>query len=180
MNTLKCHRPMMKCGGFLYALCFILLWSGQAYAGCVTTITATTPTVDFAVDATNGTVKHAKTGLMWKQCSEGLSGSNCATGSASLFTWQAALQLANNSTFAGFNNWRLPNLKEFGSITEEQCVLPAINATIFPATVSNEYWSASPYAANNTDAWSCSFSNGVGLFGLKSISLYVRLVRDGP
>lgn len=49
------------------------------------------------------------TGLMWKRCSEGLSGASCGTGSATAHSWSAALVLANASSHAGFADWRLPN-----------------------------------------------------------------------
>jgi len=162
----------------------MLTGSGQAFAAenCVNTITASTPTVDF-VDNGDGTVMHTKTGLMWKKCSEGLGGATCTTGAATAHDWQAALQLAetlnNGGGFASYNDWRVPNLKELHSIVERQCVNPAINATIFPATVSAQYWSASPYAGSNSDVWHVTFNNGSDFISDKSASRYVRLVRGG-
>jgi len=167
----------------------MLIWSGQAMAVCQTaSITASTPTADF-VDHGNGTVTHTRTGLMWKQCSEGLSGASCATGTATAHTWQAALQLAETlnagAGFATFNDWRVPNQKELNSIVERQCVTPSINAAIFPATVSNLYWSASPYAGaapyagNATAAWNVDFTDGSDNVFMKAGFLYVRLVRGG-
>jgi len=163
------------------ALCS-LLWGGTADAACVASITASTPTADF-VDHGNGTVTHIKTGLMWKQCSEGLSGAGCATGTATVYTWQGALQAAQTLNgaggFAGFTDWRVPNIKELNSIVENQCTLPSINATIFPATVSSWYWSASPYAGIATDAWDVFFGSGYDLASFKSSNSDVRLVRGG-
>lgn len=40
----------------------------------------------FTVNA-DGTVTDNATGLIWDQCSWGLSGTSCATGSASTYTW---------------------------------------------------------------------------------------------
>jgi len=166
---------------------FMLIWSGEAMAVCQTaSITASTPTSRFT-DNGNGTVTDIKTGLMWKQCSEGLSGTGgCATGAATLYnTWQAALQQAKTLNagggFVGFTDWRLPNKKELNSIVESQCVTPSINAVIFPATVSNLYWSASPYATSlATNVWSVDFFNGRDNVISKSVSSgYVRLVRGG-
>jgi len=160
----------------------LLFWSGASYAACLTTIPATTPTSDF-VDHGDGTVSHTKTGLMWKQCSEGLSGAGCATGAATGHTWQAALQLAETLNagvgFAGFNDWRLPNIKELNSIVERQCFTPAINATLFPNTVSSWYWSSSSYAANATGAWVVGFDGGGDGADIRSNNGYVRLVRGG-
>jgi len=163
----------------------MLIWSGEAMAvqTCKTaSITASTPTADFVVHG-NGTVTHTRTGLMWKQCSEGLSGAGCTTGTAARYSWQAALQLAETlnarAGFATFNDWRVPNQKELKSIVERQCDTPSINAAIFPATVSSGYWSASPYAGVATSAWGVNFGNGSGGASSKSGSNYVRLVRGG-
>jgi len=182
------NQEMRLCKGRRYftilnsLFIIFLLGSHAALAACVGTITASTPTADF-VDHGDGTVTHVKTGLMWKQCSEGLSGAGCTTGAATLHTWQAALQLAKTLNagggFAGFTDWRLPNQKELNSIVEGQCVTPTINATIFPATVSNWYWSASPYAGGATNAWVVYFVNGNDGAGNKASSNSVRLVRGG-
>jgi hypothetical protein len=127
---------------------------GNAQTCQTASIPATTPTSQLT-DNGNGTVTDTKTGLMWKQCSEGLTGADCATGSAEIYTWQAALaqaQTVNTSGgFAGHTDWRLPNVKELRSITEKQCYYPAINLTRFPnigiyrfGYWSGMYWSASP------------------------------------
>jgi len=42
-----------------------------------------------------------------------------------------------------------------------------------------EYWSASPYAANATNAWNVNFNNGNDNANNKSNNNYVRLVRGG-
>ncbi|MBL4760729.1 MAG: DUF1566 domain-containing protein [Mariprofundaceae bacterium] len=167
------------------AILFMLLLgsSHAAVAACLTSITASTPTSQFT-DHGNGTVTDNKTGLMWKQCSEGLSGVNCATGTVAVYTWKAALlavQTLNMGVgFAGFTDWRVPNIKELDSIVEEQCRLPAINSVIFPATpVNNWYWSASPYAGLATHAWFVNFNDGLDSAFLKSSSNSVRLVRGG-
>ena len=162
------------------ALCSVL-WGGLADAApCVATISASTPTADF-IDNGDGTVTHTKTGLMWKQCTEGLSGVGCATGAATSFTWQGALQAAQalNAAggFAGYTDWRVPNQKELDSIVERQCIFPSINITVFPNTVQTWYWSSSPYAATPALNWAIGFDKGVatGAFPRN----FLRLVRGG-
>jgi len=165
----------------IWIICCASLYSSQALAVCSSTITASTPTGEF-VDNGNGTVTHTKTGLMWKQCAEGLSGAGCATGTSTTFTWQGALNQAkavNAAGFAGFNDWRVPNQKELGSIVERQCRQPTINSAFFPATVRSLHWSSSPDAATAGNAWRLDFTLGTESQNLKSNSLYVRLVRGG-
>ncbi|MEA3290793.1 MAG: DUF1566 domain-containing protein [Pseudomonadota bacterium] len=130
-------------------------------------------------DHSNGTATDNKTGLMWAQCAEGLSGGGCATGGITTHTWQAALDLAAASTHAGHTDWRLPNLKELASIVEIACSSPAINATIFPNTLGAYFWSASPNANYSSYAWFVRFYNGGDSYYSRSYGNRVRLVRGG-
>jgi len=161
---------------------FMMLWSGQAFATCLASINPDTPTADF-VDHGNGTVTHTKTGLMWKQCPEGLSGAGCATGTAATYTWQGALQAAESLNaaggFAGFTDWRVPNIKELHSIVEHQCDLSSVNATIFPATGIHNYWSASPSFSITSRAAAIIFDSGFVNHHSKSFAFRVRFVRGG-
>jgi len=161
------------------------MWSEVAFCACVNinnAIPATTLISDF-IDHGDGTVTHTKTGLMWKQCSEGLSGAGCAIGTATFYTWQAALQAAatlnNGGGFAGFTDWRVPNIKELNSIVERQCSLSAANTTVFPATKNTNYWSSSLYAQFGGWSHYDSFSYGVATANSNSNAYLVRLVRGG-
>jgi hypothetical protein len=127
----------------------------------------------------DGTITDSVTGLTWKRCSEGLSGSICEIGTPAIFTWQEALQVGANSTFAGKKDWRLPNIKELGSIVERQCTMPAINEIVFPATPTMSFWSSSPYAENQNFAWNVYFPYGISDGNNKSYKFFVRLVRGG-
>ena len=151
--------------------------------------TAITATTTHLTDNNNGTITDPETGLIWKKCSEGQTwsgaGNNCSIGAATAFTWQAALQRAQevNDGSAGENfaetDWRLPNIKELTSIAELRCSNPAINNTIFPETLINFFWSSSPYAPGAGNAWSVHFDFGLDGAVNKSGFNRVRLVRSG-
>jgi hypothetical protein len=141
-------------------------------------IPASTPNGQF-VDHGNGTVTDGKTGLMWAKCSEGQSGSDCTSGSATTHSWLAAMDLANASTLAGHSVWRLPYIKELRSIVEEQCYVLAINLAIFPQTPSWHFWSASPDAKYSLSAWYVEFNYGFSGGSNRINGLHVRLVRGG-
>jgi len=128
----------------------------------------------------DGTVTDNKTELMWKQCSEGLSGVNsCATGSAISFTWDAALQLAPSVVFAGYSDWRLPNIKELGSLIASDRHSPSINSVLFPNSTPSAYWSSSPSAINSDRSWLLDFYyNGQGDYDFRYNTGSVRLVRS--
>ncbi len=152
----------------------------QVHAACRSDIVpSATPTSDFTVNG-DGTVTHNPTGLMWKQCQEGLSGATCATGAAPTVNWAGALATAKNSAFAGYTDWRLPNRKELESIIDDNCYFPAINSTVFPGTVLNFGWTATTLAGEPIQAWYVSFFDGSTATDLKSESNgVVRLVRAG-
>ena len=123
---------------YLQAQHFFFLGS-NAYAICMNGdqndfVGPSTPTEDFLTHP-DGTAIHLVTGLMWKRCAEGQtwnSGSCTESGWASMFTWMSALQHAHaESAFAGYDDWRLPNIKELGTIVEISCSAPAINAAVF-------------------------------------------------
>src|SRR5690606_30025558 len=88
----------------------------------------------------DGTVTDDRTGLMWKACVEGLGGTDCATGAASLLDWGAALGAAESSTFAGYDDWRLPNVRELRSLAALDRASPAIDETLFPGTPADATW----------------------------------------
>ena len=133
------------------------------------------------IDHDDGTVTDSKTGLMWMKCPLGQSGNDCATGSANTYTWQEALDAADGYSFAGYNDWRLPNIKELRSIVEQRCYDPAINLAVFPATSSWIFWSASPFAGYSGHAWVVLFTDGFAAhyYDRRYGYLQVRLVRSG-
>ncbi len=81
--------------------------------------------------------------------------------------------------FAGFSDWRLPNIVELQTIVERENVRPAINTTVFPNASRSWFWSSSPYAYNSSLAWNVNFDDGYGNNGNKNTGSGVRLVRGG-
>ena len=135
-------------------------------------------------DNGDGTITDRKTGLIWKQCLEGQSGSDCASGSAETFSWQQALQRAQtlNSSggFAGASDWRVPNIKELHSLVEHQCFIPAINLTRFPNVSNHWLWSSSAVAGGTGSVWGVYFGDGNANRYLMGGDNQLRLVRSAP
>ncbi len=115
---------------------------------CRDNIAATTPDARFSVNGDE--VTDTATGLIWQRCSLGQTGTACDGGSAAGYTWQQALQTAENVRLSTGNPWRLPNVKELRSIVEAKCYSPAINLQVFPNTKTSHYWSGSPNASTRT------------------------------
>ena len=92
------------------------------------------------------------------------------------------LDALNAATFGGYSDWRLPSIKELGSILNLENQYPAIDTAYFPNTNDidgSQYWSSTSFFANPNYAWYLYFWYGHGSYGGKSGSGYVRAVRGG-
>ena len=162
----RTNSHMMTIRSALLAALFclgLLLASGSAWA------------VRYSYSTDGSQVIDSTTGLTWQRCVAGMSwnGTTC-TGTAATYTHEAALAYAKTQT-----GWKLPNIKELGSIVDRTRSNPAIDITAFPATPAGYTWSASPYAGSSNGAWNVHFNNGgVNSYGRLN-SFYVRLVRAG-
>lgn len=140
-------------------------------------------------DNNNGTITDNTTGLIWDKCPRGQNWDNTAppgtcTGSGTIHAWAHALAeatAANTVNHLGYNDWRLPNRTELESLVKIDAVNPSIDATFFPATVPDWYWSSTSFKSNPTEAWRISFHNGYAGTGGKGDASgnRVRLVRGG-
>ena len=137
-------------------------------------------------DQGDGTVTDIKTGLMWKQCSEGQSGDTCADdGLDEEFNWSQALEHAENHTFAGYSDWRVPNIKELLSLMARDRWSPTINNKLFPGAVSHAsanhfreyFWSSTPSFNEKTGV--VSFHSGLSGVIERTKKASLRLVRGG-
>ena len=151
------------------------------------------------LDNGDSTVTDTQTKLMWKQCSEGQSGSSCS-GKAATYKWDDAMsRFGNRVSFAGHSDWRMPTKDELKTLVycssgiptplpdEKWCggedkkgfQQPTINQQAFPNTSSEEFWSSSPFAYDSKGAWLVDFSLSIGHEAHKDNAFQVRLVRSG-
>jgi hypothetical protein len=124
-----------------------------------------TSTTRSFTDNSDSTVNDTKTGLVWQQTS------------SSKMTWESALNLCEGLTLGSQSDWRLPNIKELGSIVDVSEYNPTIDNTAFPSTYSDEYWSSSPASSN--DRYGINFKYGSIFIEPLSMTYYVRCVRGG-
>lgn len=169
-------------------LCALAVGAGAVAARaqtCNSSIVDEMPDSRYQANA-DGTATDLQTGLMWMRCALGQSwdsqNSKC-TGTATTYTWQSALQavqtLDQNAGYAGYTDWRLPNLRELMSIDRYHCTNPTINLNVFPQTPSQAFWSSSPLELSGGEEWTLDFGTGQAIYDLLTVSHAVRLVRAG-
>jgi len=122
------------------------------------------------------TVDH-NTGLMWAT-----DGNHYGCNWGQQTDWDAAIDWCNNLDFAGYTDWRLPNVKELQSIIDYGTHYPAIDITYFINTKSDPYWSSTTGDGDpdgSEFAWRVHFHTGEVYAYYKTVDNYVRAVRGG-
>jgi len=131
-------------------------------------VTTSTLLPNHFMDNGNGTTTDLVTDLIWQQ-----------TPYADSITWEQALTLADTLTFAGYSDWRLPNIKELQSINDESLINPSINQTFFSGVNVNHYWSSTSLPNQTTKAWYLDTQFGVTTYQFKTNKLYALCIRGG-
>ena len=91
-------------------------------------------------------------------------------------TWQQALKYCEDSTYAGYSDWRLPNKNELASLlNHDKSSSPYSD---FPDTPGNYFWSSSTFVDGTDSAWYVGFGSGHVGIDNKPNSSRVRCVRN--
>jgi hypothetical protein len=140
-------------------------------------------------DNGDGTVTDNNTGLVWEKKSDDGSVNDKDT----LYTWGDAFAVhvanLNTASFAGHNDWRVPNIRELESIVHYQSAsavssvfssgctpgCSAVTCSCNPTTA----WSSTTGALSTDRAWRAESGLGVLSVALKGNTQAVRAVRGG-
>ena len=114
------------------------------------------------------------TGLMWP--ADG-NGGGCYSGGQ--LSWDTANIFCEGLDFAGFTDWRLPNIRELASLVDYGQITICIDPTFFPNTKVDVYWSSSTYVGDILKAWPIHFGTGNNRLFAKTDTYYLRAVRGG-
>jgi len=93
-------------------------------------------------------------------------------------SWEAALQSAEDSELAGYSDWRLPNIKELRSISNDNLSNPSLDSYFFPDANSDKYWSSTTEVNNTGNGWCVDFETGLVSYEDKESELNVKFVRN--
>lgn len=117
-------------------------------------------TINNFVDNGDGTISDLSTGLMWMMDDNGEG-----------VEWEDALAYSEDLDFAGYDDWRLPDVKELQSIVDYSGTYPAIDDELFNCSELEEnenyyFWtSTSAYFSNSEPdyyyAWYVAFGYAV-------------------
>lgn len=88
------------------------------------------------------------------------------------------IDLLNSTQFGGYDDWRLPTIKELSFIQNLDTYNPTIDTTYFPHIYSY-YWSSTAHAGSASYTWNVNFDSGYVSYYGKSDCFYVRAVRGG-
>ncbi|MBA3665505.1 MAG: DUF1566 domain-containing protein [Bacteroidetes bacterium] len=113
----------------------------------------------------NGTVTDQLTGLTWQQAP------------TDSLTWEQAISISENLSFAGFMDWRLPDIKELQSINDENKINPSLSS-VFSGGIK-QFWSSTSLPNLTTKAWYLDSQYGITSHAFKTNKLSVLCVRGG-
>jgi len=166
----------------LLILVFMLTGESLYAQQCDISREATSPDDIFIMNK-DGTVKDSFSGLMWMRCALGQQwrDERCAFNHLG-YTFAGAMEAVSEFNaaggFAGYRDWRLPDLKELSTIVEQRCDDPAINSRAFPDSPVTGYWSSRRDPDYSDGAMLIHLLNGRHYMGNIGGVWAVRLVRD--
>lgn len=121
------------------------------------------------------------TGLVWRRCAQGQTwnGRTCR-GAVVGFRWQPALTHSQTWARRTGQPWRLPNVKELGSVIERGAAVPTLNRVAFPGMAEQPFWTSTAVSSINRESWQVDTASGEVRPGFQNEQKGVWLVRDAP
>jgi hypothetical protein len=119
-------------------------------------------------DNGNGTITDHLTGLVWqkKPAEEALN-------------WEKSLIYAESLALGGFRDWRLPNIKELRSISEESKSNPSVDTNYFTIAGAKKFWASTTLPNQAARAWYWDTQYGITSHADKTAGHLVLAVRGG-
>lgn len=128
-------------------------------------VTGTGPSL---VDNGDGTVTDRRTGLTWQKI-----------GPAKPLTWEEALRACESLKPSARGAWRLPNIKELRSLSDDAKIRPSLDRKFFPEAKVANYWSSTTQSNRPGRAWLVEFETGLVTYADKTEPQFVLAVSGG-
>ncbi len=129
-------------------------------------------------DNGDGTVTGHCTGLIWQKDTADANSDGQST-ELDYLPWCDALAYCEKLSFAGHDDWRLPNVRELHSIVDYGGFHRSSIDPVFGA-LSSVYWSSTSRAGAPGFAWGVFFVDGIVGSVSKDSIIYVRAMHSGP
>ena len=139
------------------------------HARAVRNVTTPTTITNHFTDNGDGTITDNLTQLVWQKIP------NTET-----FIWDRALVYAEGLTIGTNSDWRLPNIKELQSISNELATNPSVFGPFFTGLGVHNYWSSSTLPNQTLSAWYWNTQFGITTYDTKTNPNYVICVRGNP
>ncbi len=114
------------------------------------------------------------TGLMWAS-----EGNDKGCNDAGAENWDDAIDYANALTFAGYSDWRIPNILELLTVIDFAASGPMEWDGFFAYSTSENHWTSTSWGMNVAKAFVINFDTEDITQQAKSIPAYLRCVRGG-
>lgn len=137
------------------------------HAWCVagTSLTGRGPAL---IDNRDGTVTDQRTGLVWQK-----------TPSAREMTWEQALAHCASLPPSKAGRWRLPNVKELRSLSDDEKSSPSVDTKLISDLRAAPYWSSTSQVNRPARAWYVDFESGLVTYEDKTTPFLVLAVSGG-
>jgi hypothetical protein len=121
------------------------------------------------IDNNDGTITDLATNLIWLKAA-----------TSQTYTWEEALNYAENLSYASNSEWRLPNIKELESIRNDFTSSPAVDQSFFqiPTSIKKLWSSTSLIIKDNSKSWFWDTQYGITTYELKTVPLNVLCVSN--
>ncbi len=127
------------------------------------TVPASTPR-----DQGDGTFIDPRTGLQWRTSAAG-----------DTLAWEDALAWCENAVFAGYGDWRLPNVKELQSLAPAARARPCFEPGGVAGSEHRVFWTSTTLVNQPQRAWTLDNDFGLVSYTDKTARLSVLSVRGG-
>ncbi len=123
--------------------------------------------INYSRDDSKNLVTDNSNGLMWQDQT-----------SANSMTWSSAKTYCSDLSFGGNSDWRLPNIGELYSITDQRkTTYPSVNSS-FNTIIDSWLWSSTISKAYSSLSWFVYFTDGRDFWASQTDVLFVVCVRD--
>jgi len=125
----------------------------------------------------NGRALQQSSRLIWQRCSWGQHFENGqCLGQAQAVSYADAQQIVAGLRRSSGLAWRIPSLPQLAGTVQLTCFHPAIDNSLFPNTMSANYWTSTEFIEGPGQHWLVNFDNGGNVVETNGDKAFLRLI----